>query len=70
MPECTLFIAVRKDVEAGSYDVVVSGVNRFNPEPDFRTDSEERKVYDTYPAALKAARRITARLEKSATEGV
>jgi hypothetical protein len=69
-PEYTLFIGVRKDVEAGSYDVVVAGVNRFNSTPDFRTDSEEDKVYDTYAEALNAARRITAQLEIEATEGV
>jgi len=70
MPECALFIAVRKDVEAESYDVVVAGVDRFNPTPNFRKDSEEHKVYDTYAEAFNAARRITATLEKEATAGV
>lgn len=62
-------VAVRKDVEAGSYDVVLTVINRVNPRPNFRRDGEERKVYDTYAEALNAARKITAGLE-GATAGV
>ena len=55
-------IAVRKDIETGSFDVVRDFVIREH-EPYLMGDPEEHKVYDTYAEALRAARRITAACE-------
>lgn len=69
-PESTWFIAVRKDVEAGSFDVVKTVVNRFNPRPDFRKGGVKDRVYNTYTEALAAAQKLTAQLEQEAATGV
>lgn len=55
-------IAVRKDIEAGTFDVTRDFAIR-GYEPYLMGDPEEHRVYDTYAEALRAARRITAACE-------
>jgi len=65
-PAGVMFVAVRKDVATGTYDVqtdfVRDGLND-KPYLNLMGDPEEQKVYDTYAEALSAARRITAAYE-------
>ncbi|NDD53212.1 hypothetical protein EBZ39_04920 [bacterium] len=64
-PAGAIVVAVRKDVEAGSYDVVSDFVCREHA-PYLMGNSYEDKVYNTYTEALRAARRLVAKLESAA----
>jgi hypothetical protein len=61
-PSGTVFVGVRKDVEAGNFDVV-QAFCRDEGEPDFYGDGYQHKVYDTYAEALAVARKLVLALE-------
>jgi len=60
-PEGVVVIGVRKDVEAKSFHLVRDFVRPGDRSPAYVIVGEE--VYETYRAALRAARRLAARVE-------